>query len=108
MGKPDSTGVIASEAISPVEGVVRKIAHFTEYGCVGLLSYNLIRMWEPQIWRGRFIILIQLFISAAIDELHQYFVPGRYASVKDVFIDVAGGITGMLLLALWMRVRKKK
>jgi len=35
-----------------------------------------------------------------LDELHQSFVPGRYASVADVLLDLAGAMLG-LLLAVW-------
>ena len=45
-------------------------------------------------------VLVQLVISASLDEFHQYFVPGRYASIRDVLIDTAGGLTGMLLVFL--------
>lgn len=32
-----------------LEKIVRKLAHFFEYLCVGLLSYSLVLMW----WKGR-------------------------------------------------------
>ena len=66
-----------------LEKIVRKLAHFFEYLCVGLLS-------------------------ASLDEIHQYFVPGRYAAVKDVFIDCAGGITGMVIIGMAFTLRRHK
>ena len=44
-----------------------------------------------------FLTVIWVFLSAACDEFHQYFVPGRYASVADVLLDTCGGAFGMLL-----------
>ena len=32
----------------------------------------------------------------ALDELHQYFVPGRYASLLDVLLDGGGAVLGVL------------
>lgn len=90
-----------------VEGIVRKLAHFTEYMCVGFLSYSLVALWYSHVWKGRFFVLCQLFLSAGLDEFHQYFVPGRHASLKDVLIDTAGGITGMLIIAICGCIRKK-
>jgi VanZ family protein len=40
------------------------------------------------------------------DEWHQYFVPGRYASLTDVTLDVAGAVVG-IWLAAWMGSRAR-
>ena len=45
------------------------------------------------------LIGVWLFLSAAMDEFHQFFVPGRYCSLKDVLLDTCGGITGMFVCA---------
>lgn len=89
---------IAGYTVSSAEGFIRKLAHFTEYACVGFLSYSIVVVWFGTIWKGRFWVIVQLLLSAAADELHQYFVPGRNAAVKDVLIDTAGGIAGMLVI----------
>lgn len=95
-----------------LEKLVRKAAHFSEYFSVGFLSYSLVLLWHGRIRSGRVLVLCQLVLSAAADELHQYFVPGRYASVKDVLLDSVGGVFGMLavtgivILLQKRRVRK--
>lgn len=106
---------VAEEAVLPLEGIIRKLAHFFEYMCVGLLSYSLVVLWHKPAKMGGLAVVIQLVISAGLDEFHQSFIPGRYASVKDVVIDVAGGVAGILLIAagiamrkLWRRIRYLK
>ena len=90
-----------------LEKIVRKLAHFSEYLCVGLLSYSLVLLWwKGKVWSGRVLIGMQLLLSASLDEIHQYFVPGRYAAVKDVLIDCAGGITGMVIIGMVFAIRK--
>jgi len=42
--------------------------------------------------------LLIVFLYAASDEFHQSFVPTRTPLVSDVFIDTAGGATGLLFL----------
>ena len=92
-----------------LEKIVRKLAHFSEYLCVGLLSYSLVLLWwKGKVWSGRLLIGVQLLLSASLDEIHQYFVPGRYAAVKDVFIDCAGGITGMVIIGMAFTLRRHK
>ena len=53
------------------------------------------------------IATLWVFLSAAVDEWHQSFVPGRYASIKDVLLDTCGGICGIVLLTLIIKGRKK-
>ena len=36
------------------------------------------------------------FAYASLDELHQAMVPGRYASVQDIFLDAVGVVLGTL------------
>lgn len=93
-------GIPVPGAVDTMEGVIRKLAHFTEYMLVGFLSYGILQMWLAKKRIGIVIVIMQLLLSGAADEIHQYFVPGRYASVKDVFLDTAGGIAGIIFILL--------
>lgn len=95
-GKQWSQAVISSMAVY-FEHPIRKLAHFSEYACMGVLVYI---MWRPWRERGRGLYLLTLlwvFVSAAADEFHQLFVPDRYGSFADVLLDTLGGSFGMLL-----------
>ena len=92
--------VIPAGEVDEAEAVIRKLAHFTEYMLVGLISLWIWLLWKAKRLRCGAFVLVQLMISASLDEFHQYFVPGRYASIRDVLIDTAGGLTGMLLVFL--------
>lgn len=107
-GKPQGTGIVVAEAVSPLEGVVRKTAHFAEYACMGFLSYSIVILWYPVIWKGRLMVALQVLLSAVMDELHQYFVPGRYAAAKDVLIDFAGGIAGIFIIICFYKWKRKR
>ena len=39
-----------------------------------------------------------MILYAISDEIHQYFVPGRSAEIRDVLIDVLGANIGILLI----------
>lgn len=94
-------------AVVETEGSIRKLAHFLEYMAMGSLSFGIAIMWMQYTGWAFLLIVAQLIISAGCDEIHQYFVPGRYASVRDVMIDTAGGITGMLIILCIKRIRKQ-
>jgi hypothetical protein len=73
--------------------VLRKIAHFCEYAVLGALMLRAL---------GREALAAGAGIAyAATDELHQQFVPGRHAAFRDVAIDAAGVLAGVLLLQSW-------
>lgn len=89
------------------EHPLRKLAHFSEYACMGILLYVL---WSQWIRRGRkryLLIVLWVFCSAALDEFHQLFVPGRYGSFADVLLDTCGGTFGMLLCAGVGKIRER-
>lgn len=97
------------------EHPVRKLAHFSEYAVMGILVYML---WRPWMHRGKKLYLLAVvwvLLSAAGDELHQLFVPGRCGNIWDVLLDTGGGAFGALLCAMteqWVersrRHKKKK
>ena len=94
------------------EHPIRKLAHFSEYACMGILLFVL---WGQWLKRGKalyLLIVIWVAVSAAADELHQLFVPERYASFADVFLDSCGGAFGMLFCILFGKLivnhRKRK
>lgn len=85
------------------EHPLRKLAHFMEYAVMGILVYGV---WSPWISRRRlyFLVASWVFLSAAADEVHQFFVPGRYCSFADVLLDTVGGCAGILFCVFMGKV----
>lgn len=86
------------------EHPIRKLAHFTEYACMGILVYGI---WVYRIPHRRRLFLLTVgwvFVSAAADEFHQLFVSGRSSSPLDVCLDTAGGIFGVLVIWCIQRI----
>lgn len=89
------------------EHPLRKLAHFSEYACMGILLYAL---WSQWIRKGRklyVLIMLWIFCSAGLDEFHQLFVPGRYGSFADVLLDTCGGVFGMFLCVGIGKIRER-
>lgn len=73
---------------------IRKVAHFTIYLVLGLVSYLVLpRKWP--IWRRLTCVIALCFVYAITDEIHQHFVAGRNPEVRDVLIDTLGSSVGM-------------
>ena len=75
-------------------GLLRKFAHFTEFLCLGACLAWLHGMLQ----KGRLRPFLWGVLAASADETIQRFVPDRGPSVKDVCIDSAGVLTGIILL----------
>lgn len=74
--------------------IIRKLAHFTEYLVLGILTYNLIKNYKKKL----IIAIIICIIYAISDEMHQILVPGRSCELTDVLIDSLGAIFGIYFL----------
>lgn len=93
--------------------LVRKLAHFCEYGALGILAGALLLVKkESGIFRWSYALLCALAV-AVIDESIQLLADGRGAQVQDVLLDTAGSLTGLLavwliaVLVRWLRRRDK-
>ena len=90
------------------ENPVRKLAHFTEYAILGILIDIFLSQWMRKGKRFYGTLILWIFLSAVSDELHQYFVPGRWASPLDVLLDTCGGAFAVWVITLCAKARDKK
>jgi VanZ family protein len=87
--------------------LVRKTAHFTEYAIFAFLAARALASSSRAVLRHGwfFISLLLVIFYALFDEYHQSFVVSRTASIYDSLIDMSGGLTMLLLYALWRKRR---
>lgn len=77
-----------------------KAAHLLVYGVLGLLLAFSLAPPAVATWRRVLLITVLVAIYGVTDELHQYFIPGREASIWDVLADGIGGLLAGAFL-LW-------
>ena len=85
-----------------LHGFIRKLAHFTVYMTLGAVLYALSLATEKRIkplgsWGTA---LMFSFIYASVDEIHQYFTPGRAMRFTDVLIDSCGALAGIIIIRI--------
>lgn len=88
-------------------GLLRKLAHFTEFCTLGALLVWQLRMRGVPRWAGYVLPLLGGFLVACGDETIQRFVPDRGPSLKDVGIDTLGAALGIVLITLIQFMRKR-
>jgi VanZ family protein len=88
------------ETLAIIHFITRKIAHFTEYAILGFLAARAFRTSPRDAIRKRWFLIcvILIVVNALLDEYHQSFVPSRTASVFDSLIDMAGGLTALIVI----------
>ena len=88
--------------------LIRKTAHFVEFGILGMLYTAGLGVFQKikGYHLKRFFIALGLSVVYAItDEVHQLFVYGRVGSAVDVLIDSFGA--GLFSLILILIIHKK-
>ncbi|MBU5485758.1 VanZ family protein [Clostridium sp. MSJ-11] len=88
--------------------IVRKNAHFFIYLGLGVLTINFLKRRGVKGYKSIIFALLICILYAISDEVHQIFVPGRAAQVKDVIIDSAGACFGILLYIGLGKIKKWK
>lgn len=86
-GSPEEGGL---KFLANIDPNLQNLLHIPLFG---LLQFLWLKAFAKHGIPGRKIIVTCLAISLSfgcLDELHQMFVPGRYASLMDIFLNFTG------------------
>jgi len=95
----------SQEKLEFLHTILRKCAHFTEFGILGVLSS--LTLSQTELSRRGFIAIGFCLAIATMDETIQLFVSGRAGRVMDVMIDGSGALVGIAVIFL-IRQRMSK
>ena len=102
---------MAPETIQSILFAVRKCAHMAEYAILALLLWRALRSGSALRAKISMLfgaVLLGCAVVAASDEFHQSFVKSRTPAVRDVLLDIAGALFGLLIGASFAHRRPKK
>ena len=82
------------------------LEHALEYAGLAVLLARALNggLGRPVPPARLFLALGLCVLYGATDEIHQRFVPDRFADITDVLSDAAGAAVGLLMLRLVMRI----
>ena len=83
-----------------VEHTIRKLAHFIEFACLGLLWCKTFASFRVSNRTSTGYILLLCLLTAVTDEYIQLFSLGREGRVMDVLLDFSGAACAWL----WYRI----
>jgi len=87
------------------DGVLRKVAHATEFAALGMETLVLFQYDFKKNWASIFLCGVS---TALIDETIQVFTAGRSGQIRDIWIDFAGFLFGVLLIHITLGRKQKR
>lgn len=96
----------SSNIIIQMNGIIRKIAHFSLFLILGMLVSYALRWIGLKGYKVSRIAILVCILYAISDELHQMFVPGRNAALTDILIDVAGSAVGIVIFIYFSKMNE--
>ena len=89
---------IENMEIKSLDFYIHKNAHFIAYFILGILT--LVALIQSEARKPANLSLLIGILYAVSDEFHQLFVPGRAGQFRDVLVDGAGTVLGVLLASI--------
>ena len=83
--------------------MIRKLAHFTEYMVLGILTMNLWKQYGKLNKKQLFVIILFCIFYAITDEFHQMFIENRSGNLWDMTIDSLGSLFGIVSYLLFSK-----
>ena len=94
---------LSETRLAAIHFLTRKAGHFGEFAILAFLARRAFitssRAFVQTHWFQLTLLLVAIY--ALLDEFHQSFVPTRTPSIYDSAIDVAGGLTVLLIFKLF-------
>tara|TARA_B100000427_G_scaffold228717_1_gene192085 strand:- start:113 stop:508 length:396 start_codon:yes stop_codon:yes gene_type:complete len=73
------------------------IAHFTLYFILGFFFINFLHFYIKNTIKKILSYFLLIIFYSVFDEIHQHFVPGRFFEIIDIFINIIGATTLVLI-----------
>src|SRR6266404_3455197 len=99
----------SKHAMSTLNYVVRKSAHFIEYAVLGAFLFRAFRADDPTRWRLKWAIysLLTAGAWALLDEFHQTLTRTRGGSIWDSLLDSSGAFFMLVAIAIVYRTPRR-
>ena len=91
-----------------IHNLVRKIAHFCFFGLEGFLLGLAMMRSLPKRQMGIAPAVLACAVLAGLNEYSQMFAEGRSCELRDVFIDLAGALVGIMAGALLLYILEQR
>ena len=92
---------LAPQELNLWHGVIRKLAHITEYFILAVFTYRSLRHEQTDLVQAKLMTIALVALAASFDELHQKFTAFRTPSPVDVAYDCFGAVCALWLITTY-------
>ena len=103
---PNSSKVITSKRRVKLAYLIRKSAHFFEYGALAALLMIVFYLLKQSSLNRVIYSLFITLLCAVMDEFYQSFI-NRGSRVQDIIIDFSGALVGTIFVVIGMKIFTK-
>ena len=89
--------------LAGIEPKLQNLLHIPLFGLLQVLWLRALTKLGRSGWHHILVCMSISLLYGLFDELHQMFVPGRYASLMDVFFNFIGVFLGTLIFMVWQK-----
>ena len=84
---------------------LQNLLHIPEFGILALLWMQIFQK-KYSLLKASFCVFIICVTYGFLDELHQFFIPGRLASLSDIILDTGGVFLGIFIYVFLIKIHK--
>ena len=99
-GDEDATEAEITALADRIEPTLRSLAHMFCFAVLGGLYFLVFASFRLVGFKRCALSVGCTLCYAVLDEVHQYFVPGRSTQLSDICVDTLGAVLAVLVLAL--------
>ena len=104
-GRLESEGL---KFLTDIDPQLQNMLHVPLFGTLQILWLKALTKRGLSGWKNIVACLAISLAYGCFDELHQMFVPGRYASLIDLLLNFTGIVIGTLVFMLWFANNNEK
>jgi VanZ family protein len=92
--------------VNMINHIVRKVTHYFVYLIMAILLLNAIKIFKIKEIIKVSVVFSLSIAYAFLDEINQLNISGRSGQISDVFIDVCGVLTGIIIYYMIKKLNK--
>ena len=93
--------------LTDIDPQLQNLMHIPLFGLLQVLWLRAFAKLGKYGWKSTVSCLAISLGYGCLDEFHQMFVPGRYASLLDITLNFTGIVLGTLMFLVWDKVEAK-
>ena len=85
------------QLVIDLKPTIQNLLHIPMYIVLSILFFQILQNYQIEVWKGNILVFLGSGCFGIINEIIQIFVPGRYAGLTDIGLNLFGVLIGILI-----------